>query len=84
MSNLNSIYGYVGGTARNQIVPLTLASATETAFSIGTDAGTSSPAILTVPGAGPVGSGTSLEFNLGAAHLGPSYGRKVGVQTAMP
>jgi hypothetical protein len=85
MANFNTIYGYTGASSgRNKVIPLTLASTTETAFSLGTDAGTTSPAILTVPGVGYVGSGSPLEFNLNSAISLASYGRKGSVQTEMP
>jgi hypothetical protein len=46
--NSNTIAGYIGGTKRNQIPTLTLASTTETVFSVNTDTGVA-PAVLSIP-----------------------------------
>lgn len=87
MSNLNTITAIAGGTSRGQIPTLTLASTTETAFSVNTDAGTA-VAVLTIPvgnsGNSLVGSGTTVEFNVTPAISAGSYGRKVGVGTEPP
>lgn len=82
MSNFDTVALLKGpGTGRFQINALTLASTTETVFSMGTDNGTAVPAVLTVPTGVPsgsqlVGSGTSMDFNTNPAYSRQSYGRK--------
>lgn len=87
MANSDTITALFGpGTGRFQINPLVLASVTETAFSMGTDTGTT-VAVLTLPtggGTNLVGSGSPVEFNQNAAISSQSYGRKVSVGTEAP
>lgn len=47
--NANTILAYSGGTGRNQIAKLNLASTVETAFSLNTDNGAGAPAFLSLP-----------------------------------
>ncbi len=91
MANFDTVNALFGpGTGRNQINTLTLASATETLFAVGTDTtGTTGVATLVVPvgntGNTLVGSGSPLEFNLSGAVSSQSYGRKgLGVFTEPP
>ena len=78
------------GTGRNQINTLTLASGTETLFSMGTDAGTTTATIAVYQATASgstnilVGSGSPIEFNQNAAISSQSFGRKVGVFTEPP
>lgn len=90
MANFDTVASFVGGTGRNQIQVLTLASGTETVFVLGTDtAGTTQTATLAVPAGVPtgsnlVGSGASKEFNKSSAITSQSYGRKSTVFSAPP
>lgn len=90
MANSDTIKGYVGGTLRNQVKPLTLTSTVETAFSLATDTTATSVVAALVPPvnnnvAGTlVGSGSPVEFNQNAAISSQSFGRKVGVGTEAP
>ena len=61
--NSNTVAGFIGGTARNQIPSLVLASTTETAVPLTTDTGTNS-AILAVPSASAI---VGSSFPLGVA-----------------
>lgn len=85
MANQDTIVALFGGTARGQVSSLTLASTTETAFSVVTDSGTA-VAVLTLPVAttGLVGSSRPIEFNKSGAISSQSYGRKVAVGSAPP
>lgn len=72
--NANTIAGYIGGTKRNQVAALTLASTTETVFSLVTDSGTA-PAVLSIPTQTAVlGSSNPLGVNGNAAILQPVGG----------
>lgn len=86
MANQDTIVALFGpGTGVGQVLPLTLASTTETAFSAGTNAG-NALALLVVPVAttGLVGSSRPIEFNKSGAISSQSYGRKVAVGSAPP
>lgn len=86
MANSDTISALFGpGTARNQINTLTLASTTETVFSMGTDTGTTTATLVVPTGnSGMVGSGSPVEFNQNAAISSQSYGRKSSVFTEPP
>jgi hypothetical protein len=88
MANSDTIALYVGGTGRNQVNVLTLASATETVFALGTDtSGTTVSATLTVPQGNTgnlVGSGSPIEFNQNGSISSQSFGRKTSVFTEPP
>ena len=90
MSTFDTIASFVGGTGRNQINVLTLASASESLFALGTDtSGTTVTATIAVPtgvpaGVNLVGSGSPKEFNQNSAISSQSYGRKSSVFTEPP
>lgn len=68
--NLNTVSGFVNGSKRNQIPSQTLASATETAFTVVTDSGTSVAAIIgPSAGGGIAGSESNLNPDANAALL---------------
>lgn len=76
--NANTIVSYQGGTGRNQILPQTLASVTETLFQVQTDSGTPTTAILTIPSGEITGASAPLDPNANAAITGNDYGRQYG------
>lgn len=77
--NANTILGYRGGTLRNQIGSLALATTTETAFKLNTDDGLGATAVLTVPSQTAIlGSHNPLNPAANAAIQGPAYGRIFG------
>lgn len=72
--NTNTIAGFVGGSKRNQIQPLTLTAVTETALPLTTDTGTTT-AIIAVPLQNAVlGSSSGLGPNGNSSILVPPGG----------
>lgn len=83
--NFNTINGFVGGTGRNQIPLQTLATVTETAFTVNTDSGTGVTAIVGIPaGAGITGSESPLDVNANAAGLIQNSSLLIGRGVARP
>ena len=91
MANFDTVSAITGpGTSRGQVNTLTLASATETLFAVGTDTtGTTAVCSITVPTGNAtsntlVGAGSPVEYNQNSAISSQSYGRKSGVFTEAP
>ena len=78
MSNVNLVTGYYGGTGRNQILSQTLASATETEFKIGNDAGANNViAVLSMPLQSAIqGSFTPTDQTMNPAVLNGGFNRQ--------
>lgn len=77
MANTNTTAFLGGGTARNQIAPLTLAAVTETAFKVNTDTTASgATAFLTIPsGTAILGTNTSFDPSGNSSLIGNQLGR---------
>lgn len=76
--NANTILGFGAGTTRNKIPALTVATTTETAFSVTTDTGTT-VAVLSLPlQTGVVGSSNPQGVNGNPAILGGAFGAQQG------
>lgn len=74
MSNTNTIVGFIGGTKRGQIQPLTLTAVTETAFPLTTDTGTTAAVIAIPLQTAVLGSSNGLGPNSNPAILVPPGG----------
>lgn len=79
MANSNIIAGYFGGTGRNQMLPQTLASGTETELAVGVDSGvTNTIAVLSMPlQSAIVGSVTPLDQTVNPALLDSGFARPI-------
>lgn len=81
--NANTISGFIGGTKRGQIPSQTLATVTETAIPINTDAGTTAVVIAVPLQTAVLGSSTSLGPNGNGAILVPPGGAGYAVPDAI-
>src|SRR5579864_4447935 len=79
--NFNTVAGFIGGTGRNQLLPQTLATVTETEINVGVDANSTGViAVLQVPQQTTIaGSGNPLNFDINAALLQENGGNVAGL-----
>lgn len=74
--NSNVVAGYFGGTKTGQILPQTLATATETEVKIVTDDGTNPIAVLSIPTQSRIqGSQTPLDLSTNSAGLDSGFAK---------
>jgi len=83
--NSTVVVGYFGGTKTGQILPQTLATATETEVKIGTDTNATTIAVLSIPTQSLIqGSTTPLDISTNSAALDGGFNRYSYPGTPIP